>query len=411
MALKVYQKRGKLNYKERRMIAEIEEAIAKKYGTDPSISERFIPAKDFDQLKELHTRYCIEDTPFEEVSSSQDKSNVDVIEKGGNDDRDIIDTSDEYDDDGSFIDPLNREEPIVRDYVLDEDASTSNNIPTGPAKTSFDEPLSFDEAFEIPGETTTAPKKDSNSNNQNTQSDTNTQGGQRKQDFGGGNIRRESPLNPNFDDMSQKKKRKSTQRFAKYIVETICLLAEKGFVWYANKDINESKLAEYEISGEIDLSLMVTLENGQEATIKQFFSVQCIKAEELAIIGKEEKEDLIDALAEVLMEKGVAPTPIQELMMISLKILGGQAVKLIALKSQTNDLLSQLRAMKAGDTEAGQYVEQERPKYQEPVRQEPIRQQEPVKQEPIKETSLSVVDSTEEEDEQFLLGDSKETME
>ena len=407
MALKVYQKRGKLNYKERRMITEIEEAIAKKYGNDPSVSERFIPAKDYEQLKELHTRYCVEDTPFEEITSS-DKEDIDITRNQGNDDKDLIDTSDEYEDDGSFIDPLNREEPIVRDYVLDDDASTSNTIPTGPAKTSFDEPLSFDEAFEIPGESTT--KKDSGTNNQGSQSQTSTPGGQRKQDFGGGNVRREPPLNPSFDDMSQKKKRKSTQRFAKYIVETICLLAEKGFVWYANKDINEAKLAEYEISGEIDLSLMVTLENGQEATIKQFFSLQCIKAEELAQIGKEEKEDLIDALAEVLMEKGVAPTPIQELMMISLKILGGQAVKLIALKSQTNDLLAQLRAMKAGDTDAGQYVEQERPKYQEPVRQEPVRQ-ETVKQEPIQETELSVVDSTEEEDEQFLLGDSKDTIE
>ena len=77
MALKVYQKRGKLNYKERRMIMEIEEAIAKKYGNDPSISEKFIPAKDYEQLKELHTRYCIEDTPFEEVSSSDSQSKAD----------------------------------------------------------------------------------------------------------------------------------------------------------------------------------------------------------------------------------------------------------------------------------------------------------------------------------------------
>jgi hypothetical protein len=44
-----------------------------------------------------------------------------------------------------------------------------------------------------------------------------------------------------------------------------------------------------------------------------------------------------------MMEKGIAPTPTQELIMITLTIFGGQAVTLMALKSQTNSLLAQLR--------------------------------------------------------------------
>ena len=333
MALKVYQKRGNLNYKERKLIAEIEEAIFKKYGNDPSLADKFSPATNFEQLKELHTRYCIEDVEFDDV--------VDDKSKEIKTDNVVEDDSDIYDDDNSFVDPLNREEPIVRDYVLDESGDTSQL--SGPVKTNFDEPTSFDEAFEIPDGSSDkkTDEKITGKNPQTGSSNTASAGqqGQRRNTSNGSNFKPSEPLNPNFDDMSNKKKKKSTQRFAKYIVETVCLLAEKGFVWYANKDINEAKLAEYEVSGEIDLSLMVTLEDGQEATIKQFFTLQCLKAEQLAVIEKEEKEDLIDALAEVLMEKGVAPTPTQELMMISLKILGGQAVKLIALKSQTNDLL------------------------------------------------------------------------
>jgi len=399
MAIKVYQKRGNLNYKERRLISEIEDAISKKYGNDPSIAERFIPAKDFEQLKELHNMYCIEDAPFEEVSVSDSKKNTDVS-------NDINDDKDLYDDDGSFIDPLNREEPIVRPYVLDEDETNTNNVSSGPVKTNFDEPSSFDEAFEFPDSvnTTDAKKTDTKITGNNPSSSSVNQGNQSKRPSSGGFTRPE-PLNPSFDDMSNKKKKKSTQRFAKYIVETVCLLSEKGFVWFANKDINEAKLAEYELTGEIDLSLMVTLEDGQEATIKQFFSIQCLKAEQLAVIQQEEKEDLIDALAEVLLEKGVAPTPTQELMMISLKILGGQAVKLIALKSQTNDLLAQLRSMKQGDQDAGEYIPNSRPQqqYQEPVRETKI--------ENVKQPEPDVVLSTEEEDEKYLLGDVKETIE
>ena len=107
----------------------------------------------------------------------------------------------------------------------------------------------------------------------------------------------------------------------------------------------------------MDLSLLVSLEDGQEVTVKQFFQIQCLKAEQLAVIDKEEKEDLAESLAEVLMEKGVGPTPTQELMLIALKIFGGQAITLMTIKSQTNALLGQLRAMKKGEAieEQGEY--------------------------------------------------------
>jgi len=167
------------------------------------------------------------------------------------------------------------------------------------------------------------------------------------------------PVDPSFSGMDNKKQKRSTKRFAKYIVEAVVTLTEKGFVWFANKDINEAKLAEYELSGEIDLTLIVTLEGGQEATIKEFFQNQCAQAEHLSKIDEEQKKDLTDALAEVLMEKGAAPTPTQELMMVGFSILGGQAMNLIALKSQTNSLLKQLRARNEGEEYEEHQYEQE----------------------------------------------------
>jgi hypothetical protein len=151
------------------------------------------------------------------------------------------------------------------------------------------------------------------------------------------------------------------------------MLSEKGFVWYANKDINEAKLVEYEVKDEIDLQLLVTLEDGQEATVKTFFQQQCFKAEQLSKIDQSEKEDLIDALADVLLEKGVAPTPSQELMMVGLKIFGGQVLNLIALKSQTNSLLDQLRAMKQADNEFYENAKQTRTREQAMDNREPDR--------------------------------------
>jgi hypothetical protein len=79
-------------------------------------------------------------------------------------------------------------------------------------------------------------------------------------------------------------------------------------------------------------------------------------AEELSKFEAEEKQDMADALAEVFLEKGIAPTATQE----ALIVIGGVLVKkgaiLLSLKAQTGSLLNQLRSMGG----SGQ------PQYQEP---------------------------------------------
>ena len=381
MSIVIYTKKGKRSYKENRLIDKIKPIIEKQLEENPSLTGNFRPATNFQELQSLHDMYTSDDVEFEELNGEKKQDEkTNKMAKGKNDleeevftedelltdSKDLVneDDDDEYND---FVDPFNREEPIVRDYVTDGVSMEPGGDVRNTGQSDFEEPNSFDEAFELPSD-----------DNQLTEKTRNNQEQGRPQREKQERPQREAPVNPDFDEMSSGKKKRSTKKFAKYIVETVCMLSEKGFTWFANKDINEAKLTEYELSGEMDLSLLVTLEDGQEVTVKQFFQVQCLKAEQLAVIDSEEKEDLALALAEVLMEKGVGPTPTQELMLIAFKIFGGQAITLFTLKSQSNALLMQLRAMKAGDIqeepqqyEREQYEAQPTPVYQ-PQKTEPV---------------------------------------
>jgi len=352
--IKVYAKKGKPNYKEKRLVAELQQAIEKRRVSDPEITERFRPANTFEELQGLHRMYAIEEVEYTEIN------NKDMAKKKVETDEELenvtegtpnFDFGDE-DESTSFIDPFNREEPIVRDYVTEGGISEDTGKERGPVRTEFDEPVSWEEAFELPSDDDTPEPKDKNSKS-----------GQRppKRD-----KPRQESFNPDFDDMPNKSKKQSTKKFAKYIVEAVCAIAEKGFVWFANKDINEAKMTEYELNGEIDTSLLLTLEDGQDATVRQFFQQQCLAAEQLAKFEEEEKRDMAEALSELFMEKGIAPTKTQEFLIV----LGGVVVKkgamLFAIKSQSNAVLAQLRSMNEGNQVSNEPYYEPQPQAQQP---------------------------------------------
>lgn len=357
MSFTVYIKRGKKSYKELRLVNKLNSVINQKIKENPNFINDYEPANNFAELQALHDKICVEDIQFQEVQPKNNENMANEIEEKE------TDYTDFGNDDSSFIDPLNREEPVVRDYVMNEEFPSAEKV--GKTKrTTFDEPISFEESFELPS--------DDEEEQQPQQRNDRSQGGQRQQ--GGNRQQRQQrePLNPSFDDMSNAKKKRSTKKMAKYIVTVVCTLAEKGFVWFANKDINESKLAEYEISGEIDLSLMLSLEDGQEATVKEFFLVQSMRAEQLSKISEEEKSDLAESLAEVMLEKGIAPTPMQELILISVGIFGKQALTLWQITSQNNAVLNQLRALRV-EVRQPQQMAQPTPRPQpapQPIREE-----------------------------------------
>ena len=304
MSIVIYTKKGKRSYKENRLIDKIKPIIEKQLDENPELYGKFRPATNFDELQKLHDMYTSDDVDFEEIDENDNNKNM---AKGKNDFEETSDEEnltdslgldDDDDDDGynDFVDPFNREEPIVRDYVTDGVSMEPGGDVKNTGQNEFQEPTSFDEAFELDTDGDQLTEKTRSNQSQGKQQQ--EQRRERPQ-----RAERSEPLNPNFDDMSSGKKKRSTKKFAKYIVETTCMLSEKGFVWYANKEINDSKLTEYELSGEMDLSLLVTLEDGQEVTVKQFFQVQCLKAEQLAVIDKEEKEDLAEALDQPNMDQ------------------------------------------------------------------------------------------------------------
>jgi hypothetical protein len=361
MSIKFYIKRGKKNYKEAKLIRELQPIIDAKLQSNPDLAENFIPASNFEELQALHRQYVAKDVEYVEIKDNMAKKQEEVEI---NDDNDFFKQIEESEDGSDFVDPFNREEPIVRDYVTGGGLK-DETIPEGPTRTHFDEPLTFQDAFELPSneDSIEEPKGKNDSSSEPKRE-------KQKQ-------QRQEPLNPSYDDMSGAKKKKSTKKFAKYIIEAVCALAEKGFVWYANKDINEAKLNEYELNGEMDLSILVTLDNGQQATVKQFFINQCYMAEELSRFEAEEKQDMADALSEVFMEKGIAPTATQEALIVIGGVLVKKGAMLLSLKAQTGSLLNQLRAM--GGTE--------RPQYQEPYYEPQPQPQPQAESAPVNEPS------------------------
>jgi hypothetical protein len=391
--LRVYLKKGNTSYKEKRMVEKLYKAILERKEKDPLFE--FEPATNFDDLKTLHDKYCIEDVAFEEVETgtkTEQTSNMSSEEttsesNDGKDDSASIEPKDTLTETASktqkLINPMNRQSPNIRDYVLNDEYSTQNNTQKAQAaQQTFNEPMNFQEAFEMPDDDNDNKKKDkkqntfTNTNDPNKNQAQNQNNNQNNQQQNKKDVI--NPINPNFNNMDDGRKRKSTKRWAKYIVEGVCMLAGKGLVWYATKDINEGKLAEYELNGEMDLRIFTTLEDGQEVTIKQFFKSQCFKAEKLANFDAKEKEELAEVLSEVLLEKGIAPTPMQELITIGVKMLADKGLDVLKLTAENNSILAQLRAMQADKNPPAQEERRERPTYAPPVQEQTVQQ--PVEQ-------------------------------
>lgn len=349
MAVKIYNKKGALGYKEKALIKKITTAIE----ANPSI--KFTTAETYDELVELAKNVEGEVVSFEETkapkAAPKSPKRVDAVaeetvntqknmevpsEPNVNDDTDLNEVVDDGEETiKEQTDPLNREEPIAREYVIKdgfEDASKKTQ-PTNTNNT-FDEPKSFKDSFGTP--------------------DNDIEGDPKKPTGGAGNTpkAKPDPINPSFNDGNSKKKKRG-KKFAKYIVEGVCFLLRKGVIWFATKDITEAKLLEYQLGGEIApsvLDLLTELEDGQEATIKQFFTIQIVKANDIHEYTQDEKDDLADALEEFLEEKGITPNATQNLITVSLAVLGKPVMDGVVLWGQNKGVLAQLKEMTAGKT-------------------------------------------------------------
>jgi hypothetical protein len=343
--------KGALNYKDKKMADSLRSAIDKKMQQDPSFVKQFVPATSREELRLLHNEYCTDDAviveeynnPKKEKGESSFAEDKKTNVAGDYDSVNLkADSSgqmnfiDEFDDeiaDSYEADPLKTGNRIKRDYVIDE-GYVENAIKDGvdEGRTSFGEPTSAEQAFEI--------KKPMGSGSPFT----NDEKGQAK--------KKEEPFNPSFNDMDGAKKRKQSKRLAKTCVSGFCTLTEMGIVWYGNRNITEAKLAEYGLSKEINLKILLDLGGEQKATVLEFFRSQRLELENIAKFDDEFKDELADLLTELFIEKGIAPTTIQNIWLL---IGEGVGIKKILPtfihSSRMNDVLDQLRAMQQSGTE------------------------------------------------------------
>ncbi len=384
MSIKIYNKRGKFSYSEAKIVKDIQAALEKKYANNPEVLKNFNPANNIEELKKLQLEYCITDVDYEEIKTNDTEDEhkkfkdgmKETVEPTIEKSNDSV-ANDNLGGDTDFIDPFNDASPIVRDYVLDNNLQQNPNNDNNNNSSNFDnEPTTFKDAFTMPDSNT--PSGDANNGGNNNNSNK-----QQKQE----------PLNPSYNSQSSGRKKRTNKKFAKYIVEAVCMLAERGFVWWTTNEITEQKVAEYELTGEMDLTLLLTMPNGQEGTVKEWFRTQCIQAEQLAKFEKEEKEDLADILAEVLDKKGISPSEEQEALIIAVAMFGKKLLIAYDMKKGIGNVLTQLRDMQKGQPPIQRQYEERG--YDEPEQPQQTQQEEEaqiIQDEPFKNTIVEDIE-------------------
>jgi hypothetical protein len=103
----------------------------------------------------------------------------------------------------------------------------------------------------------------------------------------------------------------------------------------------------------VDLQILLTLEHGQQITVREWFKSKCGEAEVVFKVSKEDKDDLIESLFEVMMEKGISPTPMQELMINAAKtFILDMGIKAWMMNREIKNVLAQLKDLKNSDVKS-----------------------------------------------------------
>lgn len=322
---RVYLKRGNRNAQERRMEEAMSDFVENKLAADPTFDWQ--PARNIVELKDFYVKNCVE-----EATIVSETKNPPPASSGNSPQQPPVENAvpaDEQKKERIFMDPMLENAPIERDYVTDAnqermDYQDNLNEPSQPSGESVKEPTSFKDAFGMP--------------NQGDQNDKEKKEKAKERP-------KQEPINPSFDEMSGSRRNKQTRKFAKWATKAFCAALSKGYVMYTTKDINPSKLNEYEITNEIDLTIELSLEDDQVATVKDFFLFQCKQIEEVSKITDEERESMEDSLYEVLLEKGFTPTPMQQALMSFGAVVVRFGLDAFVRGNQINSLLSQLKDM------------------------------------------------------------------
>jgi len=161
----------------------------------------------------------------------------------------------------------------------------------------------------------------------------------------------EPPINPDFDNLSASEKKSQAEKTADLILVNYQRIMPIPFVMISS--FNMRKMKKLNDKGEIDLKMVVTQ---QGETIGSYMESHNEKAYNLFQIDDGMVEELRDPLIDVLMEKGVVPTPMQRLGIAVLGHgvkLGQVAFKMYQEKQDDMEVFKkfrteQIQAMRAG---------------------------------------------------------------
>ena len=338
--LKIYNHgRGSAPYQAKKLLKDLEPIIERKMITDPGFAASFRPVDNYEDLLKMHSVHCAETATIISEVKNEPNINLSSMENGNPNIERNKSSETESSTNKQVIDPINEAEPIIRDYVLTDDAyEKKSSIPSPDAQNeaalNFGEPMNFGEAFDIPTDDNEDPKlgnKKEETKQSTSQNNTQQNSAPKKE-----------PVNPFFEEQSNQNKKKQTKRMAKYIVKATVMLLEKGFVWWTTKDINEVRLIEMELKNEIDLSVLLALDENTQQTAREFFAKMCSDAMAASKVSEDDQEELTDALFEVLLEKGIAPTPMQNLALVGFQIIAAKALTALGLSSMVNSVLAGL---------------------------------------------------------------------
>lgn len=420
--IKSYVGKGAKHYsvkqREEKLNAKLNEIASK----DENFEFTFTPATNKEQFDRLYTQYMSENADYEDIKETKEKKSFN---------KDNIDDSNKKDSNFYLDDTLPSEQTYgldematknvnTRDYVLEDGMSKSD----GKKYLDFDgnkiekdfsnEPKDWDEAFKIPEPD---EKEIFIDNDDNGFTSTTSGGRSSSSGFKGGstnssskNTSNQRPMNPHSEDLSKGKQRRNAKRMATIAVDLLSKVSEITFVYFCNKNITHEKLIELQDEGLIDLDFLIELEQGQAQPIRIFFMNQRLQAEELAKLSQDDKDDIIEALTEVIMEKGIALTPLQQLGLTVASIGVKQIISGYALSSMNKGILEYAMNHQAG-------IKSEQPEIAEIPKTEPQTSESQIEKAPnnnitpndelereLEESTQSLVNSENEPDDVFVAG-------
>ena len=168
------------------------------------------------------------------------------------------------------------------------------------------------------------------------------------------------PVNPDFDKLSPTQKRAQVELFADTILTTYAQLLPIVPTLLCSYNMNKMELLDKD--GVIRLSMTVNRSEGGELQLREVFTNFNEEVAGTFVITNEMKEELRPSLIEVLMERGIAPTPMMTLLIGVARhalLFGIAAVKLMSTKNQQLEIFKEFRkeeiAMELEKHKAGQH--------------------------------------------------------